>query len=448
MRTTLKNRLERLGRERWLRRALRITLRSVWLALSIICIGVGVHLIFGWELNPLLWMGIAATSFVPGLLLLALQRPMSAHQVAQRLDRRFNLHQQLTTALELSRQGDANAEGVGLHLLDRAGRTTTQVNTYVRRHTRRPWGEVLAVMATAIVCVGLLILLGIQTFTPSLAAEPLPPLTAPADPQAQPPPEQAPNGQQPGTGDPQPGAGDAQQPAGNEPADPAQNLDPAIAEALADALRDQSATRSAAEALDNGDPAASARELRELADQADQLSPQTRDQLAQELRDAASEIQPRDPQLAEQVEQSADQLQQGDEGAAAGLENLASAIEQAAQSGNQQQAQEGEQPDDPQQNNGGGGGDVGNAPTPGEQRAQEHERLGIDGVPLELESNEDDTGGTPGDNEDPDTAATAGGAGFEASSDETAPSETVQVADDPLRIPADLRDVVQEYFSP
>jgi len=73
--------------------------------------------------------------------------------------------------------------------------------------------------------------------------------------------------------------------------------------------------------------------------------------------------------------------------------------------------------------------------------------LGVDGVPLELES--DGPGNTPTQgNPDGPTApggGSAGGGGFSSGSPSAAP---VEIGDDPLRIPADLRDVVQDYFSP
>jgi hypothetical protein len=218
------------------------------------------------------------------------------------------------------------------------------------------------------------------------------------------------------------------------------------AETLADALRDQSVTRPAAESLDQGDVEGAAQNLRELADQADQLSDDTRRDLAQELRQAANEILPNNPEFAEQVRESAYGLQQSGQSTAEALENLADAVEQldSSQQPGQQQAQEGQQQNQ-QDQQASGGGSVGNAP-PDEQReqAESSERLGVDGVPLELES-QGDGGGGSGDDESQTTAT--GGGGFVDQAD-TPDDTTVRIGDDPLRIPADLRDVVQEYFSP
>lgn len=82
------------------------------------------------------------------------------------------------------------------------------------------------------------------------------------------------------------------------------------AQAIADALRDQSATRPAAEQLDQGNTAGAAQSLRELADQANQLGDETRNDLSNQLREAADQIAPTNSQLAEQVRASADALQQ------------------------------------------------------------------------------------------------------------------------------------------
>jgi hypothetical protein len=437
MRYPLRRRFERLASDRWARRALRILLRSAWLGLSIVCIGLGLQMLLGLSI-PLEYLGAAALICVAlGGALLLLRRRLSAQEVARRLDTRFDLNDQLSTALEVSTRSDA--EGVALRLLDQAQATTIQVQRQIAEHRRHPWPELLAVLALLLVGGGLLLMLGLGPPGPTPAAEPLPPLAEP--PQA--------NEQDPAQDQQQQQSEQAQsqgqQQSSQTLTEEMSGYDQQSAAALADALRDQSATRPAADELDQGNIGGAAQELRELADQAEQLSGETRRNLADELRSAASQIEPDRPDMADQLRESAYGLQQEGPSSAEALENLANTVEQLGQGGMQEeqaQGQQGEQGQVGQQGQQGSGGSAGDSPPPGEQREQSHERLGVDGVPLELES--DGEGNTPSEGE-PET--TSAGGGTFTSGQEAVDETTVQVGEDPLSIPADLRDVVQEYFS-
>ncbi len=432
MRNSLHIQLDRLASDRWARRGVRILIRSVWIGLSLCCAGLGASLFFGLTL-PWQWLSAVGLACVAGGALLVLRPRMSAGAVARRLDRRFQLNEQIATALELG----ADPTGVGAYLLEESRRSISQIHRYTGRRQGFPWAEAALIVALLIVLGGMATLLGVGAQRPLAAAEPLPPLAQPQDPAAQFPAEpfSAPAGQQPVTGQ-APGAGN-----------------PAALQALADALRDQSITRQAAEALDRGDLAGAAQSLRELADQAGQISQQARTDLGSALRGAASQLEGGDPGLAQQLRSSADGLQSGkDLHAAQALENLAGAVEQlgagqAAQPGDGQQpgAAQSSGQGQGQQGQGQGGG-AGNGSLPGEQRAQPSPRLGVDGVPLELDAQGDGT--TPAQGQ-ADGAAVGGGNGGDFSQGGASPgTDPVQAADDPLRIPADLRDVVQDYFSP
>ncbi|NTV65855.1 MAG: hypothetical protein HGA65_20290, partial [Oscillochloris sp.] len=116
-------------------------------------------------------------------------------------------------------------------------------------------------------------------------------------------------------------------------------------------------------------------------------------------------------------------------------EDLASAIDRLGMA----QAEDAQQPTDQGQFGGAGNGSL-----PGEQRTQPAQRLGVDGVPLGLEAQGDGSSSSDGA---VDAGATQTSGGF-TQGGSTPSTDPVQVADDPLRIPADLRDVVQDYFSP
>jgi hypothetical protein len=442
VRDSLQLKLDRLASDRWARRGVRTLLRASTLALSVVCIAAGVQLITGAAL-PWAWVGAAALAVIAAGATLVLRPRMRAPEVARRLDRRFRLGEQISTALEVGPE----AEGVGAHLYEQARRNLAQIRRQVAVRQRFPWAELALVLALLLLLGGLLVLSGVGPRLPMTAAEPLPPLAAAPSPEERFPEEpfQPPPGSQPGAG---PGEMSVPDPAAA-----------AAAAALAAALRDQSVTRPAADALDQGDLAGAAQRLRELADQSSGISEQARQDLASALREAAGQIGQSSPGLAEQARQSADALSQGGQQAAQGLEGLADAVEQLAQGQQPGQGQEGQegQGQQPGQGQGQGegqgqgqqgGGGAGQGSLPGEQRERSaSDRLGVDGVPLELEAQgEGDTPaqgrpdgpGGPGGN-------TAPGGGFTSGAQS---SERVEAADDPLRIPADLRDVVQDYFSP
>lgn len=438
MRDSLQLKLDRLASDRWARRGVRLLLRASTLALSLVCIAVGVQLLSGVAL-PWGLVGAAALLCIAGGAALVLRPRMRAAEVARRLDRRFRLDEQLSTALELG----PNAEGVGLYLQEQARRNVAQIRRQIAARQRFPWAELAMVFALALLLAGLLALAGVGSNRADATAEPLPPLAGAQDPAERFPEEpfQPPPGTQPAPG---PGEGTAPGPA-----------DAAAMAAIADALRDQSVTRPAAEALDAGDPSGAAQSLRELADQAAGLSDQARQDLAQALSDAAGQIDQSNPGLADQLRESAEQLGQGGQSAPEGLENLAEAVEQMGQGQGQGEGQ-GQQPGQGQGQGQGegqgqgqqGGGGAGQGSLPGEQReGSTADRLGVDGVPLELESEGEGDTPTQGDADGPGGSSdnTAPGGGFSSGAPS---SERVEVGDDPLRIPADLRDVVQDYFSP
>jgi hypothetical protein len=457
--TPLQRQLERLASERWARRGVRTFLRMVTLGISLWAIGIGVHWLFGWPLDEtLLYVAVLACVIVGAVSLL---RPrMKAREVARRLDRRFGLQEQIATALEVNSQ--KHVEGVATFLVSKAQKNTLQIQAYTRKHQRMPWVEMIALLAMLLFAGGLFLLINLDNL--SVAARPplpLPPLAPPLDlPENAPPEPLAGSGgdgqQDQGAG----GGGSEQQQDQNggaqDQAASASGSDQQSMQELADAMRDLSATRPAAESLDQGDTTGAAQHLRELADQAEQLSEETRRDLSQALREASSDIDQHDTELGQQVRDSASGLEQGPQQSANALENLADAVEELGTGEEpQQQAQAQPQEQSPQQGqsdqSGQGAGQAGNDPPPSQQRESPRppERLDVDGVPLELQGGDESTASTEGDADeatDEQAGANEGAGRFERnkSQDDT----QIDVGDDPLSIPTDLRDVVQEYFSP
>lgn len=486
MKHPLYQQLEQLATDRWARQGIRTLLRAAWLSACVWCIGLGGHLVWGWPLRYDL-LGALALAII-GIGVVSLLRPkMSVREVARRLDRRFQLNEQLATAIEVI-QTQPPPTMLSGRLMVEAGQTTVSLQRRISRRQKPPWSEVIALLALGFVVLGLLFLAGIGRINQELIGAGLPPLPPLAQPQSPDQPAEEPftppQGQQPGGQ--QPGAPDSAQ-QGQPGA-----TDPQSMSAIADALRDQSATRPAADALDQGDTAGAAQQLRELADQAGQLSQQARSDLANELEGAADQLQQSNPELADQLRESASGLEQGGQEASEALDDLASAVEGLGQQGQQgqsgqgdqqgqqgqpgqgdQQGQVGQQGQPGQQGQlgqgdqqgqgqsgqgdqqsqsgqenpngqGGAGNGAGNG-VGGEQRqAAQSGRLGVEGQPVELDAQ---GAGQNTNNPSEQTTVTEGtSSGFTQGGESS--DQTVRIGADPLRVPLDERDVVQEYFAP
>jgi hypothetical protein len=443
-------------------------LRAAWLGTSIWCIGLGGHLVWGWPLrtNILAALGLATLGIAIALLLRPRLKP---HEAARRLDRRFHLDEQLATAVEVAATNPPPGS-VAARLLADSTHTAELLRRRIAKRQRLPWHDLLTLAMLGLVALGLWIIAGIGA--PNLATNtlPLPPLAEAQDPNQQLPREpQAPPNEQNG----EPGTTNA----ANQPTSIS---DPQIVQALADALRDQGITRPAAAALDRGDLAGAARELRELADQASQLPQDTLSDLADRLREAADQIGGRNQSLTDQLENSADQLDQGGPSAAQALDDLARAIEQLPatpedQAGQSNQAGQANQPgesgqdgqpdqsgDQAGQGNGAGqgqgqnqgsdqaqgqgnGSGAGNGPGGEQRQADTSNRLGVEGQPVPLEL--DGAGDVPAQPSGP-LQGTAGDTKPGFVQGDASSGQRVEVGADPLRVPIDERDVVQEYFQP
>ena len=463
--TTLARQLQQMANDRWARDAVRVLLRASWFALSIWSAGVGLSLLLSWPIDHAVIGALALLVIVVALISLLLKPRLSVEKVARRLDRRFELHEELSTALEVGQQRP-EAGSLPAQLMAHAGQRLRQTQRSISQRQRAPISDLFFLAAMLAIAIALFVITAIPSLPNATQIAALPPLVKPdgaADDQAFQPPQNN-NSQQPGglPGDgatqQQPGTNAGTQSAGNTGSDAGQSgsqqgsaADPQSLAAIADALRDQGATRPSAEALDRGDAASAAQQLRELADQADQLSQETRQNLADNLREAASAIQDHNPDLAQQLRQSARNIDQGDQQTAKGLENLAQAIEQAQQGdaqagqGSEQGDTSGTQPGSPadqgQQGNQPG---AGNAAASNQRDLADPQRLGVDGQPVELDAQGDGSQGTA----PAEQATVAGNGSLGSTSGGSNQQGGGASGPDPLRVPADERDVVQDYFTP
>jgi hypothetical protein len=427
-------RLERLADDRWMRLVLRRMLSAVTAAALAWCVGLLGHAFAWWPVSYPIYGAVALGCLLIGAATLIQRRPPPG-RIARLLDQRFGLQEQLSTALEVGRRPWPGA--LDRLLLDRSLATAGAVRRDIARRAPPPWPGLAASFGMLLLALGLTIMQfasgpGRLGATDPLGA-PLTPAeeTSPFDQEA---PDQPLDDQVPppeGFGDEaagaEPSGGDA--PPGDAPADPR------VAAALAEALRQQGVTRPAAEALDAGDPGSAAQQLRDLADRAGELSDASRLELSQALRDARRDIAPVDPARAEEVRRSADQIEAGGPSAAEGLERLADMLDALGT------AQDGAGAPGAGAAPGTGAGNGG--ATPGDQRPAPPERLGVPGKPLELEAGD---GTLPADGAvDPGDAAETSAPGITAGGQV---GDLIDAGADPLRVPLEERDVVQEYFRP
>lgn len=381
---------------------------------------------------PLRWQWLVTSELVcvASGALLVLRPRLTARDVAQRLDRRFQLHEQMATALEL----DPNPTGVEAYLFDASQHSLSQIRHATQRQQIVPWAEVGLTLALCVLLGGLVVL---TTGNPSdqfALAKPIPSLVPASNPTTYPPTS--------AFGTP---AGSMSESSTSETS--ASRGDPLAIQALAQALRDQSLTRPVAESLDEGDVTGAAQQLRELADQMSSISQQAQGQLGTALRQAAETINPSNPALAEQLRNDATGLESANDAQAAqALEDVASIIE-ALGRGQMGETSAGTEPGEATTESGQGlGGGSGNGTLPGEQRPQPSADLDVEGVPLELTTSNDGT--TPTNGETDANAISSDDQDDFTQGEVPLSTDPVQAADDPLSIPADLRDVVQDYFSP
>lgn len=443
----------------WRQRRAVLLFRALWLALIPAAIWLGLRYFAG---RQLAWQPLAIgmlAILVLGFMLAALARP-SRGQLARTLDRSFGLRERVATALEESQGGRL----VGVRALQvlEATRVAHDVSTASAFRRRLPVREVALAIIAATVCIVFVVLLGFRQLNP------------PATPPQQ---QAAPN--QPGLNNPAPG----QQPGNNPQAGqqgqtgqqgqqggqtPGQNGQPSAQgqrdmDTLAGALDEHAATREVADKLANGDYPGAAQALREAGNQAGQLSPETREALANDLKNAAG--QTGDPQLAQDLNELADQLTGPNPSQAQGaFDQVANDIERigAGEGQGQQPGQNGQPGESGQQGqqggqNPGGGSGSGSGASPQLPNSQQSQPpslgesaplLGADGKPIELpkgnqngpQINTQNPNNSGNGQADPGAAGAGGGQLRQGTVGESGV--------DPNQVPYDQRGPVERYFTP
>lgn len=289
-------------------------------------------------------IGALLLPLLAGLAIAAICWP-SAMQAARVVDRRFGLHERLSTALELTQQPEslARARLAWLQVRD-AARAAEEVRSSWPPLVDRVRRELLISGGSALLAFALLLLprLGLV----ELAA--LLPWTQPAQPELA----------EPGMVAPELDV--IEQPVGMLPESQMGELhtiDPAAAQAaehaaaqrqaldrLAQALAEVSVGQAAAQAIQQGDYQTAAAELSQLGENIDQLSPEAKERLAAALREAAQDPSSQESRLAELEQRASEALTGADyEAQRRALEELA---EEIARLGPSATAAAGDPPDE------------------------------------------------------------------------------------------------------
>lgn len=458
--------LARARRRLWLRRALVPVTAGIDLGLLTLAFA----LVIGIALVPAPLL-VAALFALAGLLVAALRRPAPS-EVARIVDRELGLRERLTTATELLFGG--RSAPLATHQIDQTADLLRRVSPGEAFRLGPALAPALTVLAGAFVLTGLALIIGagLPNRTPAVARADLP-LPAGAAATA------------PAGGPPAPLPSESNAAAGSEAAaqfNESQRQQAAL-NRLADALGGTAAARDAADALRGGDAQGAADRLSELARENDQLSPQARQELTDALRQAAADSA--SAPLAQSERAAAEALAGGDyRRTERALSELGQQVQQRAEQQTPYQelagalAESGGQPSASGQQSSSGGdrplesnpGDPGDPGAPGDQagggsggnqpgaagngpggarQPGSGARLGVDGVPVELDPEGEEGSGRAADPNAPPPVRTRLGPGTSGTTSLGTSSDTpVQTTENPREAPVDARGAVRDYLIP
>ncbi|GAC1655402.1 MAG: hypothetical protein NVS4B8_30510 [Herpetosiphon sp.] len=395
-------------------------MRTMWLTLAWLAAALALKLVHV-PASDVVLVFAAAFTLIGGTGY-ALSSRHSLRQLARGFDRRLDLREQLESALEISDQHSAPI--VAQYLFTAATKSLQSVRGVVGRAPRMPIREVETLCGVVLLIGALWLAMDVST-PEQQAAEPLPLLpTAPA------------NAQQQGRDKP---AGATSQPAGSkEKAAPA---------AIGRALGNTGATTGAANALKRGDSAGAAKELRDKGAQKEPLDQTAARALSKDLQSAADQLRPDQPDLAQKLDQIAKELladpKQGLGDLARTLDGLGSSP--AARTGGGVPA-----PGGTAVAGSGGPGSGAGKGLAGEHRVAKPSMslTPQEAVALPTSAVRGGPRSAAQGAQGPSISLGGGGTGAAPGAGGTGSTAPVVGEADPLRIPSEDRDVVQNYFSP
>lgn len=375
--------------------ALTILGRSTWLGLLVGCAWSLVAMAGGPGPTAPRLITLSLVFVAAGVVFATLTRP-APDRVARMLDRSFGLHERTTTALaNLGREVPAEGERARITYLQVAD--AANILTMLRHHPafrhQAPVREIVLATACALLFAALSFMRGAGGDLPGTRAGMVPAFVPASERLAQ--------AREEAVAAATPPAGEA--PSIAEVRARARRSYEAEADlqSLGEALADHAITRPAAEDIAAGDYAGAARELRALGEQADQISPETRQALAEDLRGAAGEMSEGGQGLAGAAEAAAAGLETGGEPARAGMGDLGDAVEETGQdvipAGELDEQMAGAQAGEPGAESAQAGSEGGDPGSPGDpadpgSAGQEPGEEGAGGDPGGDPSGEDQTG--------------------------------------------------------
>lgn len=446
----------------WRQRLLLIALRAFWLSAFvaiIVCLGA-----IAKGTQP-----ATAAIAVPAGLITALafvyawlQRP-TRMGIARFLDQGYALDATLATSLELA-QGEMDSH-LAPALLNHAARTAYRIGRAKRLRLHRIIQEQVMALGMAIITLGVVLLLFLSNTLDRHTFAPVPKLPDVKQQQQQ--------NNVDANGNPTPLADQQLTP------EQLQQLAVQSAQAqqdlqrLADSLNDNSATKQAAQDIQNGNYSAAAQDLQQVASNLDQVSPDARQNISNDLQQAANQNTAGNQPLTDAEKNAAQALQQGSGndasqsvrnlanqvqqtgGQVRSQQDLANAIQDAQQRANGSQPGQQDASGKPQNGDGQNSSDQ-NGPGAGIGQPVPYQpgdptqvqNLGNAGNPLPLTGQPaGQSQPLPGGTGNPQNLGTSPGGGN--SSPQSGQQGAVdQASPDANRVARDRRDVVQGYFTP
>ncbi len=450
--------IQRLHMTFWRRRFLYWLVRAIWLALLVPVIILAGYLLQGWQISSQIL--IFGMLIIGGLVIAWAIRPIGLQKMVQRLDQRLDLQARLVTALEVTQtkkpELEAENNPVSAYLLQEAVQIVTNVRSQVRLLNRIFWLEIRTLVGVVTLLMALLMFNVLSSpRLPNAAPESLPETW-----------------QEPSGGGASQDSADLEEatpydPATQKESEMDQSQIRSALEIIADALRDQATSRPVSEAIDEGDYYEAAESLRRLADQLNDISSNSRQELGGSLQQAADEIGDSGPEFTVPLEAGSEALAEDDiVGGGQALEDLAEVIESLAETsqeptetnemekqeepseteqvepedGEAQQAEE-EPPPPPEESE-----EESEEPPPPPQEESDEEQEPHDEEPLEIESDfelEDRT------LEKAELDAEAGENLTQDSPFARQPLDSPgDLGPDPLTYPWEKREVIRDYFTP
>lgn len=316
--------IDGIRRRVWFNMVLACIVRGLWLPFLIGIVVAAVQLVRDNDWSPQRLVWVWAITVPLGLVLALLQRP-SRWRTAWMLDHTFNLRDRMTTAIEATGQPAPSLQnGAPMNYLQLADAANIAhgLRADPRFRIHPPAREVSLAILTGLLLMALLFLRGVGGSLADLADSSVPAFVPAAE-------RRTAAGSAESTGDPNerpPTVAEVQAQADKS------NTTRDDLNAVADALDENALTQPAADAIRNGDYATAAQSLRDVAQQADDLSPQAQADLADALDNAAAATSDTSPSLSNAASNAADGLREGGDQAEEGVRDLGDAVDLAGDS--------------------------------------------------------------------------------------------------------------------